>query len=1136
MSDVNRKFIESLPVSNWEVYTDSGYKNISHSSKTIEYDVYEVILDNNTIIKCADDHIFINKDSEQVFAKDSLNQYLITTTGLSQVLSVKSLNYKESMYDLSVDSDAHTYFTNGVLSHNTTVATIILLHYALFNKEKRIALLANKGDAAREILDRIQIAFENLPKWMQSGVVLWNKGSIEFENGSRIIAASSSSSSIRGKSMSFVYIDECVGKNSLIQVRNKNGFIFNITIGEFYNLLATENNTSDYLIKNNNYQVLTKNGFQNIDGIKKSCSKENLNIYFDDETIFTCTEYHFIEKDYMFIPVCLLNVGDYINDRKIIQIRQNKNNIEVYDLLNVANGNAYITDGINSHNCAFLDNWTDFYASVFPTLTSGEKTKMLFTSCVTKDTYVYTDNGIQQVSEFVDDTKNGLYEIPQYSVYGHNKLRIGNLFYNSGYVDTRIIKTRSGDVECSLNHKWLCYDNGILDWKQTKDLVVGDYLIEQVGQECYGNDTDISDFNTIQNKITTNLAFMLGVYLKTKNFAEFFFNLVYPDMDEFIKYYCANIFEVPLRILKSPKDIQEAWIDGYLGNIKVVETYNKKLVYQLKSMLTNIGYVCTLEFTTKYILSIGDKHTSLYTNYVPILEITESKNNVYDFSLPNDENDIYCHSVTYNNVIGHQTPRGLNHFYEFWEGATKGKVDAAGNLEKNGFFPIFAPWYRVPGRGEKFKETILKGINYDYDRFRQEYECISGDSLVTIKSATNQVCNVPISSLPTKNTEYTILTTYGFETFHGIRKTVSNNNLKFVFSDNTSIITTLNHRFVSSNNTIIASTVSIGDVLSNKVIIDIINDNTNMVMYDILETESHSYIANGINNHNCEFLGSSGSLLNATALKELIAATQEPIARNDYLTQYEQPIKDHIYFLIADVSHGKGLDYSAFSVIDVTTIPYRQICVYRNNRITPADYASVIKHVGDLYNKAYVLVESNDLGGQVTYILRVEYDYENLLSTESAGRAGKKLSAGFGNSVEDGIRTTVSTKRIGCQVLKLLLEQHKLILWDKNTIKELQTFSKSGESYEAEPGFHDDLVMGLVMFSYITQDAYFKDISNGDVVSQLRDLEEDEVTDDLVPFGIVTSAADFLEPRYVKLGNDKTAWSEHSSNPFEDYY
>lgn len=904
MSDVNRKFIESLPVSNWEVYTDSGYKNISHSSKTIEYDVYEVILDNNTIIKCADDHIFINKDSEQVFAKDSLNQYLITTTGLSQVLSVKSLNYKESMYDLSVDSDAHTYFTNGVLSHNTTVATIILLHYALFNKEKRIALLANKGDAAREILDRIQIAFENLPKWMQSGVVLWNKGSIEFENGSRIIAASSSSSSIRGKSMSFVYIDECVGKNSLIQVRNKNGFIFNITIGEFYNLLATENNTSDYLIKNNNYQVLTKSGFQNIDGIKKSLSKENLNIYFDDETIFTCTEYHFIEKDYMFIPVCLLNVGDYINDRKIIQIRQNKNNIEVYDLLNVANGNTYITDGINSHNCAFLDNWTDFYASVFPTLTSGEKTKMLFTSCVTKDTYVYTDKGIQQVSEFVDDTKKGLYEIPQYSVYGHNKLRIGNLFYNSGYVDTRIIKTRSGDVECSLNHKWLCYDNGILDWKQTKDLVVGDYLIEQVGQECYGNDTDISDFTpdrkyvkkniNFPKNITEDIAYFLGLFIAEGcatnkkgrcntvitcgddvSFAFDNIGLYFSKYDihyssgskefvQFLMYYGIDITkksldkEVPKRILKSPKNIQQAWLRGYFdgdgsisGDYVKVTSVSKKLIIAVKIMLMNMGIKCSYfvntsrnydadirtindthnleiysdsakkyikeigssiqrkkerfinsdtvirngspsdiipfsktlfrnenvtgiwsgiskngeHFSRKFLLSIkkyiidnnyfgSDKIKFLYDNFisenlqfVPVKEITESKNNVYDFSLPDDENDIYCHSVTYNNVIGHQTPRGLNHFYEFWEGATKGKVDAAGNLEKNGFFPIFAPWYRVPGRGEKFKETILKGINYDYDRFRQEYECISGDSLVTIQLDNGDIKKVTIKEL-----------------------------------------------------------------------------------------------------------------------------------------------------------------------------------------------------------------------------------------------------------------------------------------------------------------------------------------------------------------------------------------------------
>mgnify|MGYP000506810849 CR=1 FL=1 len=90
----------------------------------------------------------------------------------------------------------------------TTTAVAVILHYVLFNEHKTCALLANKGDAAREILDRIKIAYEALPKWMQQGVMEWNKGSVEFENGCKIIAGSTSSSAIRGKSISFLYIDE----------------------------------------------------------------------------------------------------------------------------------------------------------------------------------------------------------------------------------------------------------------------------------------------------------------------------------------------------------------------------------------------------------------------------------------------------------------------------------------------------------------------------------------------------------------------------------------------------------------------------------------------------------------------------------------------------------------------------------------------------------------------------------------------------------------------------------------------------------------------------------------------------------------------------------------------------------------
>lgn len=90
----------------------------------------------------------------------------------------------------------------------TTIATVIILHYAIFNEARRIAILANKGDQAIEILERIQIAFEYLPKWLQVGVKEWNKKSVVFENGSKIVAAATSSSAIRGKTQNMLYIDE----------------------------------------------------------------------------------------------------------------------------------------------------------------------------------------------------------------------------------------------------------------------------------------------------------------------------------------------------------------------------------------------------------------------------------------------------------------------------------------------------------------------------------------------------------------------------------------------------------------------------------------------------------------------------------------------------------------------------------------------------------------------------------------------------------------------------------------------------------------------------------------------------------------------------------------------------------------
>lgn len=428
----------------------------------------------------------------------------------------------------------------------TTTAVCVILHYILFNDHKTVALLANKGDAAREILDRIKIAYEALPKWLQQGVVEWNKGSVEFENGCKILAAATSSSNIRGKSVSFLYIDET----------------------------------------------------------------------------------------------------------------------------------------------AFVENWDEFFASVFPTISSGKTTKILLTS----------------------------------------------------------------------------------------------------------------------------------------------------------------------------------------------------------------------------------------------------------------------------------TPNGLNHFYKTCEGAREGT---------NGYQFVQVLWHDVPGRDEAWKNETLASMDYDYEKFSQEFEC--------------------------------------------------------------------------------------------------------------------------------QFLGSSGTLIEGNKLKSLVP--RRPIKESRGLSMYEEPQEGKSYITVVDVSRGKGLDYSAFQILDVSKMPYRQVCVFRDNTITPIEYAELLHRTVKHYKESVVLIEINDIGEQISDLLHYDFEYENILFTESAGRSGKRISAGYSKNVDKGIRTTKTVKAVGCSILKLLIEQDQLIINDFNTIQELSTFSRKGSSYEAESGSHDDLVMCLVLFAWVSDQQFFKEMTDINTLKTLRQRTEEELMEELLPFG-----------------------------------
>lgn len=373
--------------------------------------------------------------------------------------------------------------------------------------------------------------------------------------------------------------------------------------------------------------------------------------------------------------------------------------------------------------------------------------------------------------------------------------------------------------------------------------------------------------------------------------------------------------------------------------------------------------------------------------------------------------------------------------------------------------------------------------------------------------------------------KFEVLTPKGWSAFDGIKK-VSRAGSVLIITDNCKLECTPEHMVKTPFGFREAASIEINDVIiavdgSSRVVYTYHDKNIETEFFDLLEVKKdNEYYTNGIVSHNCQFLGSSGTLIDGATLKYLQSAYKEPLHESQGLAIYERPEKGRTYVCIADVSRGKGLDYSAFHIIDVTQMPYKQVVTYRNNFVTPVDYADIIFRTTKSYNDAYVLIEINDIGGQVSDTLHFDFEIETLLYTESAGRSGKRISGGFGSNVDKGIRTTKQVKSIGCSVLKLLAEQRQLQIHDFHTINELSTFSRKGVSYEAESGCHDDLVMGLVLFAWLTTQTFFKEITDINTMMKLREKTDEQLMDELLPFGLTYDDIEPTEPTYIPRRDD----------------
>ena len=250
--------------------------------------------------------------------------------------------------------------------------------------------------------------------------------------------------------------------------------------------------------------------------------------------------------------------------------------------------------------------------------------------------------------------------------------------------------------------------------------------------------------------------------------------------------------------------------------------------------------------------------------------------------------------------------------------------------------------------------------------------------------------------------------------------------------------------------------------------------------------------------YGCEFLGSSNTLIDPAKLQTLVF--NYPIKTIPYfgtdLKIYTKPEQGHRYIITVDVSEGAGLDYSICQVIDITSVPYRQVATYKNNMLHTLIFPDVIKNVAVYYNEALVLVETNNVGKQVVDSLHYDLEYEGILTVAKSIAAGQKLTGGFGTRSQLGVKTTTQVKKIGCSNLKTMIENDKLIISDFDTINELFRFVAINNTFKAEDG-NDDLVMGLVLFSWLINQPYFKDLTDNDVH---KVLVEAAMEDDLLPF------------------------------------
>lgn len=759
----------------------------------------------------------------------------------------------------------------------------------------------------------------------------------------------------------------------------------------------------------------------------------------------------------------------------------------------------------------------DFWAANFPTLSASKRSKIIIISCVTDDTFVFTNKGPKQIKHFVNNKQKGGYEIEKYSVLGKNNLYSGNLFVNNEKTKTKIIETTNSILEGSLNHKlWAC-KNGTFGWYKISELTENDYISLKYGMNLWGNN-DVINFKSPKRrnkqgvslnvpKITEDWAYLFGLYL-SEGYADKYrlciscgddissvfdrLNLKYSCNDDMHYTICCQSLidllkfvgfditkkapekEIPQRLMEMSDQNIKALLrgifdgDGYSrkdkGNIGIGLS-SKKMINQIRMLLLNFGiltdyYEATTPQTKKvkvepksYRIQADKNSSKLFYEIIGFnIKRKQDKGKILK-NLKENKRDIIPYSKKF-----------LRTFSSMLK--PKNKYGVIRDIEN----VLQKPIYNRGPNGHLSRKLMLEikenlhFINHPQkEEIRNFFEenvsqNIKWCKIKKIKESENKVYDFSLPEI--KNDKWCHSILYNGNIGHQTPNGMFN----------------LFHRLW-----IDAELDKNGFKPLKATWKDFPGRDKKWKKQEIAAMGKQKFRQE----HECEFLGSTNIVVDRDVLDTLMKQNYEPIMYDlgDALRVYEKPKPGIKYILGVDTAKGTGEHWSAIQILKVNglnPIDFEQVAVYENNEIDVYKYAAVVYRLALYYNNAYVLCENNSEGSTIVSRLWWEYEYEGLVNES-------QKSTGL------GIRATKQTKPKAVLLMKKLIEENMLKLFDKRTIECLASFEDKGNNVFKGEGMPDDLVSALYWATYAVDRNELWD-EDADFTSE----EEDE------PWGILS--------------------------------